>query len=115
MKRVLILSAMLLMLVPMRAQMQAVFGYSTFYLPQQDMPYVETYLQIDAWTVGFVQQPSGVYKATVEVTLVARQQDSVVYVKKYDLGSPTVGSLDELDFSFLDLQRFSLPNGIFQA
>ncbi len=113
MKRVLILSAMLLMLVPMRAQMQAVFGYSTFYLPQQDMPYVETYLQIDAWTVGFVQQPSGVYKATVEVTLVARQQDSVVYVKKYDLGSPTVGSLDELDFSFLDLQRFSLPNGIY--
>ncbi len=96
-----------------QAQMQALFGYSTFYLPQEDRPYMETYLQVDAWTVGFVQQPSGVYKATVEVTLVARQQDSVVYAKKYELGSPTVGSLDELDFSFLDVQRFSLPNGIY--
>lgn len=97
-----------------QAQMQALFGYSTFYLPQDDRPYMETYLQVDAWTVGFVQQPSGVYKATVEVTLVVRQQDSVVYAKKYDLGSPTVGSLDELDFSFLDVQRFSLPNGIYE-
>ena len=94
-------------------QMQALFGYSTFYLPSEDRPYMETYLQVDAWTVGFVQQPSGVYKATVEVTLVARQQDSVVYVKKYELGSPTVGNLDELDFSFLDVQRFSLPNGVY--
>ena len=96
------------------AQMQALFGYSTFYLPSENRPYMETYLQVDAWTVGFVQQSSGVYKATVEVTLVARQQDSVVYAKKYDLGSPTVGSLDELDFSFLDVQRFSLPNGLYE-
>lgn len=113
MKHILTIAACMMMLFPVRAQMQAVFGYSTFYLPQQDMPYVETYLQIDAWTVGFEKQSSGVYKATVEVTLVARQLDSVVYVKKYDLGSPTVGSLDELDFSFIDLQRFSLPNGIY--
>ena len=97
-----------------QAQMQALFGYSTFYLPSEDRPYMETYLQVDAWTVGFVQQPSGVYKATVEVTLVALQQDSVVYVKKYELNSPTVGNLDELDFSFLDVQRFSLPNGLYE-
>ena len=111
----LILAALAALATPgaVTAQMQALFGYSTFYLPQEDRPYMETYLQIDAWTVGFEQQPSGVYKATVEVTLVVRQQDSVFYAKKYDLGSPTVGSLDELDFSFLDVQRFSLPNGLY--
>ena len=31
-----------------QAQMQALFGYSTFYLPQDDRPYMETYLQVDA-------------------------------------------------------------------
>lgn len=113
MKRVLIIIAAMAMLLPTRAQMQAIFGYSTFYLPEQDRPYVETYLQFDAWTMQFVEQSNGVYKATVEVTIVARQQDSVCFVKKYDLGSPTVASLDELDFSFIDVQRFSLSNGIY--
>ena len=97
------------------AQIQALFGYSTFYLPSQNQPYVETYLQVDAWTVQFEQQPSGVYSATVEVTLVVRRQDSVVFVKKYDLHSPTVATLDELDFSFIDLQRFSIDNGYYDV
>ncbi|MBR6049453.1 MAG: GWxTD domain-containing protein [Bacteroidales bacterium] len=116
MKRILLSAVMAVaLLAPMslRAQMQALFGYSTFYLPEQDRPYMETYLQFDAWTMQFEKQSNGVYRATVEVTLVARQQDSVCYVKKYDLASPTVASLDELDFSFIDVQRFSLTNGVY--
>lgn len=115
MKRAFILTLALCLsaLVPAKAQMQALFGYSTFYLPEQDKPYMETYLQFDAWTMQFVQQTNGVYRATVEVTLVVRQADSVCYVKKYDLNSPTVGSLDEMDFSFIDVQRFSLGNGVY--
>lgn len=93
--------------------MQALFGYSTFYLPEQNRPYVETYLSFDAWTLRFAEVEAGVYRATVEVTLVVRQGDSVCFLKKYNLNSPTIGSLDELDFSFLDVQRFSLGNGIY--
>ena len=96
-----------------QAQMQAVFGYSTFYVQSQDRPYVETYLQFDAWTMQFQPIAGGTYGATVEVTVVARQQDSVFFVKKYNLASPTVQSLDDLDFSFIDVQRFSLPNGVY--
>ena len=94
-------------------QMQAMFAYSTFYLAGDDRPYMETYLQVDAWTVAFAEQSSGGYRATVEVSLAVRQQDSVVYAKHYDLNSPTVGNLSRLDFSFLDVQRFSLGNGIY--
>lgn len=47
-----------------RAQMQAVFAYSTFYAPGADMPYVETYLSFDAWTMQFVKQANGTYRAT---------------------------------------------------
>ena len=96
-----------------QAQMQAVFAYSTFYAPKMDMPYVETYLSFDAWTMQFVQQESGTYRATAEVLTVLKQGDSVCYVKKYDLNSPAVASLDALDFSFIDVQRFSVRNGIY--
>ena len=113
-KKIFMFAAILATLaLPLRAQMQAVFGYSTFYLTDSDKPYVETYLQFDAWTMQFVERTPGVFSATVEVTMVVRQSDSVCFLKKYDLQSPTVVSLDELDFSFLDVQRFELANGIY--
>lgn len=95
-----------------QAQMQALFGYSGFFLTDQAQPYVETYLQFDAWTMHFKPVDGG-YRADAEVTLVLRQQDSVCYVKKYDLSSPTVDDLAHLDFSFLDVQRFSVANGVY--
>ncbi len=113
MKKILTLLLMLAALTPLRAQMSAVFGYSTFYDATGNRPYMETYLQFDAWTLQFKQLSAGVYGATVEVTLVVRQGDSVCHLKKYDLQSPTVVTLDELDFSFLDVQRFSIGNGIY--
>lgn len=99
--------------VDAQGTMRAVFSYSTFYSVTSSQPYVETYLSFDAWTMQFQEQANGTYKATAEVVIVARQGDSVCYVKKYDLNSPTVGALDELDFSFIDMQRFSLNNGIY--
>ena len=61
----------------------------------------------------FDEVTPGNYRAVAEVTIMLSQQDSVCYVKKYDLSSPTVQSLDQLDFSFLDVQRFSVRNGIY--
>ena len=92
--------------------MQAVFGYSTFYLAEQQQPYIETYLQFDAWTMQF-KEVAGGYRASAEVTIVLSQQDSVCYAKKYELSSPMVESLDKLDFSFMDVQRFTAKNGIY--
>lgn len=90
----------------------ATFGYSTFYQADQDKPYVETYLSFDAWTLNFVPVENQ-YKATVEVTLIVKSGDSIAFWKKYDLNSPKIASPDETNFFFLDLQRFSLPNGIY--
>ena len=94
-------------------KMQAMFSYSTFYLAEQPSPYVEASLSFDAWTMAFREQENGSYRATAEVTIALKQGDSLCYAKKYDLGSPTVGSLDEVDFSFLDVQRFAVKNGIY--
>lgn len=115
MKKVLtiILLASMGLVLHAQGRMQALFGYNTFYLAKTKMPYIETNLSFDAWTLQFEQIETGAYRATVEVTLVLRQGDSVCYLKKYDLNSPTVGSLDELDFNFIDVQRFSARNGIY--
>ena len=91
----------------------ALFGYSTFYLPDEGKSYVETYLDFDASTLTFAPTDDGSYRATVEVTLVVRQGDSVAYVKKYDLSSPTIANPEQRNFTFLDLQRFYLGNGIY--
>lgn len=96
-----------------QGRMQALFGYNTFYLAKQQMPYIETNLSFDAWTLQFEQLQTGAWRATVEVTIVLRQGDSVCHFKKYDLNSPTVGSLEELDFNFIDVQRFSVRNGLY--
>lgn len=113
MKKFAVLSVLLAVLTTAHSQMQAVFAYSTFYAQQADMPYVETYLSFDAWTMQFAKQDNGTYRATAEVVTVLKQGDSVCYVKKYDLNSPAVASLDQLDFNFIDVQRFSVKNGIY--
>ncbi|MBP3763864.1 MAG: GWxTD domain-containing protein [Bacteroidales bacterium] len=113
-KTILFLSlAALLATAQAQPRMQALFGYSTFWLADRQSPYVETYLSFDAWTMQFERQPDGVYRATAEVVLLLKQGDSVCFLRKYDLNSPTVASLDELDFTFLDLQRFPMRNGIY--
>jgi GWxTD domain-containing protein len=94
-------------------QLQALFSYSTFYVASAGTPYVETYLSFDAWTMQFAKTADGDYRATAEVLILVEQGDSVCYYKKYDLNSPSVKSLDDLNFSFIDVQRFSLRNGIY--
>ena len=49
--------------------LSALFGYSSFYLPESGQSYVETYLSFNAWTLNLVKDMSGQYRATVEVTL----------------------------------------------
>lgn len=94
-------------------QLSALFGYSTFYIPENNQPYVETYLDFRAWTLNFVKTGNDEYRATVEVAIVVRSGDSIVYLKKRDLLSPRTSSDSATNFTFMDLHRFSLPNGIY--
>lgn len=94
-------------------QLSALFNFNAFYHNEMKKPYVETYLSFDAWSMNFVRSDDGKYRATAEIVLLARQGDSIVYVKKYDLNSPAIDSPDQTNFNFLDLQRFYLNNGLY--
>lgn len=136
MKKIILLSAlcMALSLTAQERQVSALFTHSTFNIPG-DAPYVETYLLIDAWSLEFVPA-NGKYQATIDLEIVARKvsskvlgyvntsysvddrsnstkADSICYVKKYSLNSPAVAKPTDDQFQFLDLQRFSLANGVY--
>ena len=116
MRKLFFVFAMVALMVPAMGQqrnLSALFSYSSFYLPADDQPYVETYLLFDAGSLNFVQTDGGRYRATVEVTMVYRSGEEIVFAKKYDLNSPTTASPEDNRFSFLDLQRVGLKNGIY--
>ena len=110
-----ILLSLLLMQGAMAAEknLSALFGYSVFYLPESGKPYVETYLNFNAWTLNLVQDESEQYRATVEVSIIVKKGDTIAYVKKYDLHSPYTNKAEDDNFTFFDLQRFALGNGIY--
>lgn len=115
MKKLLLVALSLLIVSNVMAEdkkLTAVFSYATFAL-SHGSPYVETYLSFDAWNMNFIKNKQGQYQATVEVVMMALKNDSVAYVKKYDLNSPAINDTVNNHFNFMDVQRFPLKNGIY--
>jgi GWxTD domain-containing protein len=85
-------------------------SFASFYSPEHG-PYFETYLSVYGKTVYFVKNQNGKYQATIYITMLIKQNDSIKDFKKYSLNSPE--SIDSLNvnFNFIDQQRFTLPNG----
>ena len=85
-------------------------SYSTFLSPV-DGPYVETYLSILGNSVNYIKQENGKFKGTIEVTMIFRNDDEIVDFLKYEVYSPEVEDTSNINYSFIDQQRFLLPNG----
>lgn len=94
-------------------QLSATFNSAAYYLPDKQQAYLETQLSIDAWTCRFVPAEGG-YHATIEALLVVRDGDSAIYAKRYMLNSPIIADSAATNFNFLDIQRFSMPMGIYK-
>jgi GWxTD domain-containing protein len=93
------------------ANLEVYFMYSTFNSP--DGPYIETYLSTIGNSAEFVKKSDGTYIAEIEITMIFRKSDSIVAHDKYTLKSPTVKDTASKKPNFIDLQRISLPNGIY--
>lgn len=115
MKRIFLLAVAMTMLHLATAaegkSLTALFSYATFY-QQGTGSYIETYISFDAWNLNFVPA-AGSYQAAVEVVITASIDDSIVMAKKYDVASPRIAQPDADRFNFLSVQRFALPNGIY--
>ncbi len=85
-------------------------SYATFYSPT-DGPYVETYLSIVGNSVNYLKLENGLFQGTIEVTMIFRNDDEIVDFSKYEVLSPEVKDTSNINSSFIDQQRFLLPNG----
>lgn len=111
MKKLFVLIAILAFTFSASAKnIQAYMSYSTFYSPT-DGPYIETYLTVLAKTVEFVKNDNGKFQATVEIIMVFKKDGNIQDFKKTNLMSPEVEDTSKTDFTFIDQQRFLLPNG----
>jgi len=77
--------------------------------------YVELILSVNSRSVHFQKQADGRLQASVRVEWSFYRGDSIVKVDRYRLSSQPVDSGQFRDFSFLDLQRYSLPAGTYRV
>ncbi len=91
-------------------KLNASLSYARFYNPELGS-YVETYLSVEAAGVKFVAVEDGKYQAKVNLLLMFKKGDSIVDYSKTQLSSPISEDTLNLNYSFIDQQRFFLPKG----
>ena len=89
----------------------AFLSYSTFNSPEG--PYIETYLSVAANSVKFVKKDNGKFQATVNILMTFKQEKEIKAFKKYELTSADIEDTLNLNFQFIDQQRFAIPNGTY--
>lgn len=89
----------------------AYLTYATFNSPSG--PYVETYLTVAGNSVKYALNENGKYQAAVNIVILFKQGEEIKAFKKYQLNSPEIADTLNLNFNFLDQQRFQLDNGAY--
>lgn len=93
-------------------RMNVMFSYTTFNSPDNG-PYIETYISVRGNTVNFVKNENGKFQASIEVLLLFRKEEEIINFDKYTLFSPELDDTLDVNFNFLDQQRYTLENGVY--
>lgn len=89
-------------------------SYATFNIPDKNQnPYVETYITFDKSSLTYVKNANGEFNATINITVLFKQGESVKNYGKYSLSSPCVSDTTNISGFFMDMQRYSLANGTY--
>lgn len=86
----------------------ATFNKKIFYVPNQG-PVLETYIEIAANSVVLKDNGSGILTGKVQLTLIFRQDSTIITFVKKTIISPEMKANALVDF--LDVQRFALKPG----
>jgi GWxTD domain-containing protein len=90
----------------------AYLTYAVFETPGQGT-YVETYLSVIGSSVKLIKNQHSNYQGMVEISMCFLQNDEIKGAKKYVLNGPESADSTAI-LSFIDQQRFVLPNGDYQ-
>jgi GWxTD domain-containing protein len=97
----------------MAQNLQALFYHASFFHPVEG-PYVESYLKVFGPSATYKPTKEGLFQASLEVTMVFKQDDEIKDFRKYNLLSETVKDTSGVLPNFIDQQRILLPYGIYQ-
>lgn len=84
--------------------------YCTFNTPQ-NKPYLELYMAIVGNSVQYVSVGEDQFQAEVNVTLVIRQGDKIIYADRFRLKSQVISEMTSEIPDFMDVQRIPLESG----
>jgi GWxTD domain-containing protein len=113
MKKIILLSIMLVitqLAFSADKSLRAYLSYATFTVPGGKST-IETYLAVDGNSVVFKKQQDENFRASIEITLLFKQGDTISSFSKYELLSPVTMDTSKIDFGFIDFQRYALADG----
>ncbi|MCD6332461.1 MAG: GWxTD domain-containing protein [Bacteroidales bacterium] len=116
MKRSIYLLSLLVFLIAPKTEakeLQALFTHSSFYNAAEG-PYVETYLKVFGPSAEYVKNDNGLFQASLQVTLLFKQNEKIVDFRKYNLLSSELKDTSGLIPHLIDQQRILLPMGVYQ-
>lgn len=96
------------------AQIQAHFGINAFNTPL-NQPFVETYLTFVGNSLSAKVAERKQLQSAVNVLLTIYKDTTIVKASKYSLSGPLFSDTLYSSPSFLDIQRYSMPNGTYRV
>ncbi len=90
-------------------------SYGTFNVTNENStPYLETYISFDCSSLVYTKGTDGQYNASINLTVIFKQDESIKNYDKYTVTSPKVSDTTDINGFFMDIQRYSLTNGEYQ-
>ena len=80
----------------------------------ENKTYIETYLSIEGNSVNYVLNDNNKFQSSLVITIELISIDSSALYDKYNLSSPEIDDTSNVDFVFIDQQRYFLNDGDYQ-
>ena len=75
--------------------------------------YIETYITFDKSSLTYTKNTENKFNATINVTILFKQGETIKNFGKYSIDSPIENDTANIGGFFMDIQRYSLPNGTY--
>jgi GWxTD domain-containing protein len=90
-------------------KLRAYLNYATFDTPD-NLPYLETYLNVDGQSIGYHQLENGNWQGQVNIQVIFTRNDSIIDYAKYSLFGPEAIDTNHA-VNMIDVQRYQLSTG----
>jgi len=94
-------------------RLNAFLSYANFYSPENG-PYIETYLTVEGKSANYILNENGKYQAAIQIIMLFKIGDEIINYDKYELNSPELDDTLDINYNFIDQQRYTLANGNYE-